>query len=127
MFNQQVNVEYVAPKPFLFLSLLKFLNLCCCFFSGALVWFVMSELFFGFSPNKVYSDALKKIKTNDEVCPVHCRLLILAACTCIHVLCELCLEVTDTACTYMCCVNPVYRLLILHACTYVHVLCEPCL
>ena len=35
--------------------------------SGALLWFVVSELFFGFSANKVYAKALKKVKASTEV------------------------------------------------------------
>lgn len=35
--------------------------------TGALLWFVVSELFFGFSANRVYSSALKKVKANAEV------------------------------------------------------------
>lgn len=34
---------------------------------GALLWFVISELFFGFSANRVYASALKKVKANAEV------------------------------------------------------------
>ena len=34
---------------------------------GALLWFVVSELFFGFSANRVYASALKKVKANAEV------------------------------------------------------------
>lgn len=36
-------------------------------FSGILIWFVVSELFFGFSANKVYAKALKKVKASAEV------------------------------------------------------------
>ncbi|EDO35905.1 predicted protein [Nematostella vectensis] len=35
--------------------------------TGALLWYVFSELFLGFSPNRVYSDALKKVLANSEV------------------------------------------------------------
>ena len=35
--------------------------------SGALLWFVISELFFGFSANRVYASALKKVKASAEV------------------------------------------------------------
>lgn len=35
--------------------------------TGALLWFVISELFFGFSANRVYASALKKVKANAEV------------------------------------------------------------
>lgn len=35
--------------------------------TGALIWYIVSELVFSFSPNKVYSDALKKVKLNSEV------------------------------------------------------------
>lgn len=35
--------------------------------TGALIWFVVSELFFGFSANKVYAKALKKVKASAEV------------------------------------------------------------
>ena len=37
------------------------------FFLGALLWFLVSELFLGFSPNRVYAHALKKVKANAEV------------------------------------------------------------
>ena len=36
-------------------------------FLGALMWFVISELFFGFSANRVYASALKKVKASAEV------------------------------------------------------------
>ena len=39
----------------------------CIFLSGALLWFVVSELFFGFSANRVYASALKKVKASAEV------------------------------------------------------------
>ena len=52
----------------------KKLGLCCgelkhsaFLFSGILIWFVVSELFFGFSANKVYAKALKKVKASAEV------------------------------------------------------------
>ena len=53
----------------------KKLGLCCgelkhtvhILFSGILIWFVVSELFFGFSANKVYAKALKKVKASAEV------------------------------------------------------------
>jgi len=32
-----------------------------------LIWFVVSELFFGFSANRVYASALKKVKASAEV------------------------------------------------------------
>lgn len=35
--------------------------------TGALLWFVISELFFGFSANRVYASALKKVKASAEV------------------------------------------------------------
>ncbi|XP_073233433.1 mitochondrial import inner membrane translocase subunit Tim21-like [Porites lutea] len=35
--------------------------------TGALLWFLVSELFLGFSPNRVYAHALKKVKANAEV------------------------------------------------------------
>ena len=35
-------------------------------YSGALLWYIFSELFMS-SPNKVYADALKKVKINEEV------------------------------------------------------------
>ncbi|KAL9974620.1 hypothetical protein ACROYT_G011678 [Oculina patagonica] len=35
--------------------------------TGALIWFVVSELFFGFSANRVYASALKKVKASAEV------------------------------------------------------------
>jgi hypothetical protein len=38
-----------------------------CLALGALLWYVFSELFVGSSPNKVYADALKKVKLNEEV------------------------------------------------------------
>ena len=37
------------------------------FFAGVLIWFVVSELFFGFSANRVYASALKKVKASAEV------------------------------------------------------------
>lgn len=36
-------------------------------FIGALVWYVASELFFSFSPNSVYSKALKIVKKDLKV------------------------------------------------------------
>ena len=36
-------------------------------YSGALLWYIFSELFMSSSPNKVYADALKKVKINEEV------------------------------------------------------------
>jgi len=35
--------------------------------TGALLWFVISELLFGFSANRVYASALKKVKASAEV------------------------------------------------------------
>lgn len=35
--------------------------------TGALLWYVCSELFLSSSPNKIYANALKKVKQNDEV------------------------------------------------------------
>lgn len=35
--------------------------------TGVLIWFVVSELFFGFSANRVYASALKKVKASAEV------------------------------------------------------------
>ncbi|XP_028392011.1 mitochondrial import inner membrane translocase subunit Tim21-like [Dendronephthya gigantea] len=35
--------------------------------TGALLWYVLSELFLSSSPNKIYADALKKVKQNEEV------------------------------------------------------------
>ena len=46
---------------------LKQLTLSFLFLSGALLWFVVSELFFGFSANRVYAHALKKVKASAEV------------------------------------------------------------
>ena len=43
------------------------LNTMHILFSGILIWFVVSELFFGFSANKVYAKALKKVKASAEV------------------------------------------------------------
>ena len=37
------------------------------FVTGVLIWFVVSELFFGFSANRVYTSALKKVKASAEV------------------------------------------------------------
>jgi hypothetical protein len=34
---------------------------------GGLLWYVFSELFLSSSPNKIYADALKKVKLNEEV------------------------------------------------------------
>ena len=45
----------------------KGLNTMYILFSGILIWFVVSELFFGFSANKVYAKALKKVKASAEV------------------------------------------------------------
>ena len=45
----------------------KGLNTMHILFSGILIWFVVSELFFGFSANKVYAKALKKVKASAEV------------------------------------------------------------
>eukprot|EP00112_Aurelia_sp_Birch-Aquarium-sp1_P022837 Seg658.7 transcript_id=Seg658.7/GoldUCD/mRNA.D3Y31 product="Mitochondrial import inner membrane translocase subunit Tim21" protein_id=Seg658.7/GoldUCD/D3Y31 len=35
--------------------------------TGVLIWYVLSELLFSFSPNSVYSKALKKVKHNQAV------------------------------------------------------------
>ncbi|XP_046842553.1 mitochondrial import inner membrane translocase subunit Tim21-like isoform X2 [Xenia sp. Carnegie-2017] len=35
--------------------------------TGALLWYVISELFLSSSPNKIYADALKKVKMNEEI------------------------------------------------------------
>ena len=43
-------------------------NYCMILFlAGVLIWFVVSELFFGFSANRVYASALKKVKASAEV------------------------------------------------------------
>ena len=42
------------------------INMYLCLL-GALIWFVISELFFGSSANRVYASALKKVKASAEV------------------------------------------------------------
>lgn len=37
------------------------------FISGVLIWYVLSELLFSFSPNSVYSKALGFVKQHEEV------------------------------------------------------------
>ncbi|KAK3739077.1 hypothetical protein QZH41_011816 [Actinostola sp. cb2023] len=41
--------------------------------TGALIWYVVSELFFGFSPNTVYSYSLKQVLANSEVVEELCE------------------------------------------------------
>ena len=44
-----------------------FIDCMFLYLTGVLIWFVVSELFFGFSANRVYTSALKKVKASAEV------------------------------------------------------------
>lgn len=46
---------------------LKQKQIIVLFVTGVLIWFVVCELFFGFSANRVYTSALKKVKASAEV------------------------------------------------------------